>query len=289
MIWKNGDGSTLDTRTYKGGEAEPTTDKIPTRKEDNTYTFRFIGWDEGKIVGNTKIYTPRFTAEKKDGSKTTIHTVTFYTSGGSYVAPQYIEDGKTAIRPEDPKKDGFVFIGWYTDATYVSTFDFSKPIKDNTIVFAQWKDQTPTAQASYNVPDEETLEWTKGSSAGYTFTVHRSVDDANSFSHFTGVQLDGTTLINGTDYIARPGSTVITLSSAVMERMAPGQHKIRVVFDDGSVEKALEVNASGTKSANAANTGDNSHMILWICLLAIGVVGIILALRYRSRHKEDVK
>ena len=40
--------------------------------------------------------------------------------------------------PATPKRDGYVFIGWYTDTALTKIFDFDKPLSDNTTIYAGW-------------------------------------------------------------------------------------------------------------------------------------------------------
>ena len=59
VVWLDGDGEELESKTYVQGDAEPTTDKTPTKTDDvNNYTF--TGWDEGVVSGKTKTYSPIF-------------------------------------------------------------------------------------------------------------------------------------------------------------------------------------------------------------------------------------
>ena len=44
------------------------------------------------------------------------------------------------IRPADPQKDGYVFLGWYADADYNTLFDFNVPVTGNTTVYARFID-----------------------------------------------------------------------------------------------------------------------------------------------------
>lgn len=67
------------------------------------------------------------------------YTVQFVSDYGSF-ADQTVEHGK----PIDtgkltiPEVEGYTFDGWYTDAAYTKKFDFTKPIKSNTTVYAKW-------------------------------------------------------------------------------------------------------------------------------------------------------
>ncbi len=63
-------------------------------------------------------------------------SVTFDSDGGSKVKGQVIESGKTATKPEDPKKTGYTFIDWYKDDT---PFDFTKTITSGITLTAKWK------------------------------------------------------------------------------------------------------------------------------------------------------
>lgn len=61
VIWLDGDESELDKKTYPEGDAEPTTDKIPAKANEDSSYFEFDRWDSGTINGATKTYTPSFT------------------------------------------------------------------------------------------------------------------------------------------------------------------------------------------------------------------------------------
>lgn len=47
------------------------------------------------------------------------------------------EDG-TVEAPEDPSREGYVFIGWYSDKGGAAPFDFDVPVSGDTTVFAGW-------------------------------------------------------------------------------------------------------------------------------------------------------
>lgn len=70
------------------------------------------------------------------------YTVKFVSDYGSF-ADQTIEHGKT-IKTDEltiPPVEGFTFDGWYTDENRTIEFDFTKPIKSNTTVYAKWTGQ----------------------------------------------------------------------------------------------------------------------------------------------------
>lgn len=66
-------------------------------------------------------------------------TVSFDADGGSETASQTVLNGELATKPQDPAKDGYVFIGWYTDKDYTTAFSFNTTrITTDTTVYARF-------------------------------------------------------------------------------------------------------------------------------------------------------
>lgn len=65
----------------------------------------------------------------------TYYTVSFDSDGGSFVASQTVESGKTAVEPRSPAKSGYTFDDWYKGS---SVFDFSTPITSDLMLKAKW-------------------------------------------------------------------------------------------------------------------------------------------------------
>lgn len=78
------------------------------------------------------------------------YTVQFVSDYGSF-ADQPIKHGGTIDTGKltIPKAEGYTFDGWYTDATYSTKFDFTKPIKSNTKVYAKWEKNAPVLPDTY--------------------------------------------------------------------------------------------------------------------------------------------
>ena len=243
------------------------------------------------ITADVTVYA-KWTEESVTPPAPTTHTVTFETNGGSAVPAQTVADGEKAVKPADPTRSGFVFDGWYADAAFSAAFDFDTPITADVTVYAKWKEATSPVEISYKVVSGGNSTWTKGSSSGVTITVKRSEADDTCFSHFTGVQIDGTTLVNGTDYTAVAGSTVVTLNASALEKLATGAKTVTISFDDGKAATNLTIKAksSGTDTGTAPNTGDDSNPALWLTIMALSGLGLlglgVLArkCRYLSNH-----
>ncbi len=66
------------------------------------------------------------------------YTVSFLTDGGSSVERQEIEENGYAIRPENPTREGYTFLGWYGEDGKEFNFDLTR-IKENKVLTAQWE------------------------------------------------------------------------------------------------------------------------------------------------------
>ena len=149
--------------------------------------------------------------------------------------------------------------------------------------------------------------WTKGSATGLTFTFKRSVDDDKTFSHFTGIQVDGADVPEGS-YDAVPGSVVVTLKPAFLKTLAPGEHTLTALFDDAdpaeakfTVSAAAAPQASGSGSAGTpasfstprtsasgtalARTADPLRPEVPAALALAAAAGVAAGLRTRRRAR----
>jgi uncharacterized repeat protein (TIGR02543 family) len=68
------------------------------------------------------------------------NTVTFNSNGGTEVPRQTVDIGGYAVKPEDPVRDGYVFIQWCGDEGLNQEFIFNTtPIKYPTALYAKWE------------------------------------------------------------------------------------------------------------------------------------------------------
>ncbi|MBR2577517.1 MAG: InlB B-repeat-containing protein, partial [Erysipelotrichaceae bacterium] len=152
---------------------------------------------------------------------------------------------ETEISEIIPTLDGTQFLGWAksaeaTEPEYQPGDRFAA--NANTTLFAVWETNNPVYRVVSGADETYILD----SGKDYVFTVKRNVNDGHCFEHFTGVDLDGKTLTIGMDYTAVKGSTVVTIKSAVLNRLSVGPHTITVSFDDGEVEISLTVKEVST-------------------------------------------
>lgn len=179
------DGGTVvpsQTVKDKGTATEPT---APTKTG-----YEFKGWLlDGKTYDFTTPVTKDVTLKAKwEKTKVESYTVAFNSADGSDVASQTVEQGKTAVKPDDPTREGYTFLGWYAgDAAY----DWDTPVTGNLILTAHWqKDEQPQPK-TYTV----TFDYQNGSpsdartvSEGNTVTPPENpVRDGYDFQGWVGI------------------------------------------------------------------------------------------------------
>lgn len=65
-------------------------------------------------------------------------TISFDTMGAAKIPAQELKKGELATMPATPKKDGYVFAGWYVESTYKTRFDFTQPVEESMTLTAKW-------------------------------------------------------------------------------------------------------------------------------------------------------
>ncbi len=73
-------------------------------------------------------------------NETESYTVTFYTDGGNTIAPQTVEKGEKAERPQTPTKKGYTFLGWYYEGEEWSFVGY--PVTENIMLTARWREES---------------------------------------------------------------------------------------------------------------------------------------------------
>ena len=78
------------------------------------------------------------------------YTVQFVSEHGSF-EDQTVEHGKPIDTDKltIPEVEGYTFDDWYTDNTYTTKFDFTKPITGDTKVYAKWEKNAPVLPDTY--------------------------------------------------------------------------------------------------------------------------------------------
>ena len=123
VTFQDWDGTTLKTEQVEQGKSA-TAPANPTREG-----YIFTGWDKDfSNVQNDLTVTAQYK------QNITYFTVTFFDWDGTELHTEQVEQGKDAVGPSNPTREGYVFTGW------------SKSIKNVTsdlVVIAQYEKETP--------------------------------------------------------------------------------------------------------------------------------------------------
>ena len=73
--------------------------------------------------------------------------VTFDSRGGNAVESQTVRDGDLATRPQAPKNNGFVLVGWYKDEEAAEEWNFdTDKVKGDMTLYASWREETASSR-----------------------------------------------------------------------------------------------------------------------------------------------
>ena len=107
---------------------------------DDTYSTKFDFTQP--ITSNTTVYA-KWTAND--------YEVSFVTEHGDAPDSQNVPYNGTASDPGKLSAEGYTFIGWYTDHTCTTEFNFSTPITGDTKVYAKWEKNAPVLPDTYEL------------------------------------------------------------------------------------------------------------------------------------------
>ena len=129
----------------------------------------------------------------------------------------------------------------------------------------------------YRIIEGNGSTWTKESVEGLTFVAN------GAYSKFTGIEIDGK-VVDADCYTAESGSTVITLKPDYLNALTAEEHAITVLYTDGEATGIFTI-AENPGDTTSPQTGDDSHIVLWIMLMLISG-GAILTMSTRRRRKK---
>ena len=127
---------------------------------------RLVGSFQLEVIGTsgiTNITNQDYLVSTADGSDvyaascqnvtvilTTDCVVSFETNGGSDIPDQVVQYGETVKRPDNPVREGYRLVGWYTDIDLQEPWEFdTDTVKGNMTLYAKWEQGEPTEDSGY--------------------------------------------------------------------------------------------------------------------------------------------
>lgn len=223
------------------------------------------------------------------------YTVSFDSMGGSEVDSQSVVEYGRAAEPETPVREGYRFIGWYTENTFNNQFNFATAqITADTVLYARWArlytisfysdDQTTLittreVEAGGTLSDIPTVPARDGYDASWSRTVFTNINqDVNVYAQYVRQTFtvtfsyrdeDGRTLREvgrienvpyGTDLIATQSDRIDAFTAAVPEIV--GNRRFTGSWDSASASALRYVTADIYAEA-AFNTISYTVVYYW--------------------------
>lgn len=135
----------------------------------------------GAVITTQKVITSKVIKTTKPATNVSI---IFNSNGGTLVSTQSVKIGNKVVRPINPVKTGYIFVGWFDAGN--KEYNFNLPIYSTTILKAKWVlasnalnivKTTTTTKPSYTMPAKITNQYlVTFNSNGGTSTSSRIVD-----------------------------------------------------------------------------------------------------------------
>ena len=125
--------------------------------------------DSGEKTSEESLTPPEIPSSSSPLDLTGKQIIRFEVDGGTDVADIIVDSGEVAVKPADPRKDGFLFSGWYTEKELKNEFDWSQAITSDWTLFAKWVDEdyvAPTPEPA-TIYFRDASWWSASSSLTY--------------------------------------------------------------------------------------------------------------------------
>ena len=226
QVWYSLDGGNTWTQT------------IPTGIDAGTYTVSVRYVDADGILPD--IYGPDITVSIAAATATAV------IAGESST----VTVGQPLTRPADPTRYGYDFTGWYVDEACTIPYDFSTPV--GVLGVSLYPGWTPVA---YTLVSGAGSSFNAASTPNLVFRAVRNNNEPSTFSHFTGIKVDGN-IVAAENYTAVSGSVIVTLNADYLKTLSAGEHTLEILFNDGP-----SVTTTFTIVASVASTGETPYSV----------------------------
>lgn len=142
---------TADGTTFAPAQTIDRGEKFEEPAEPSKENHTFAGWYNGDEKFDFDADTTNAPNVLELVAKWDInqYTIKFVSEHGDAPTSQNVTYNGTASDPGKLTEEGYTFIGWYTDHTCTTEFDFTKPITGDTKVYAKWEKNAPVLPDTY--------------------------------------------------------------------------------------------------------------------------------------------
>ena len=192
--------------------------------------------------------------------------------------------GKIAYKRTNSDEAPGTYKGVIT-ATYTANANYDVTVKNGDFTISE------KTKGEYKAVSGVGSEYTKGSDKSLTFVFKRLEDDASTFSHFRGIEVDGKAVperdaSGKANWKARSGSLILELQPSYLETLPVGEHLIKIIFDDGESSAVVKVIEAVTTPAPDTTpvTGDTANPLLWAAIVLLSLAGLAVMIEKRRSN-----
>ena len=117
----------------------------PTAPTKDGYIF--AGWYTDAALQNEFDFTTKLLEEitlyakwdeKPIDPSLPVFTIKYNPHGGNDIPDKKINEGNKVAAPNDPIREGYIFMGWYDDDSFITKHDFTQPVTKDYTLHARW-------------------------------------------------------------------------------------------------------------------------------------------------------
>ena len=212
--------------------------------------------------GDTKITTIYYDGTESDwlklsnGNSALEHLTVYYASNVSFnlnghgeTTPetQKVYTSKTATKLADPKSNGYIFTGWYTDKECTNPFDFNTAITKDITLYAGWEaipDHELTVKVGTFTYDDNAASDKGNVYEGALVTV--TFDENNQLWKDSGLSFDHWDIQSKAKLLDENGEEIVNPGKTFTFVMPKEGVTIEAMPKDATIEEEEEPNVLGT-------------------------------------------
>ena len=252
--------------------------------------------------GDTKITTIYYDGTESDwlklsnGNSALEHLTVYYASNVSFnlnghgeTTPetQKVYTSKTATKPADPKSNGYIFTGWYTDKECTNPFDFNTAITKDITLYAGWEaipDHELTVKVGTFTYDDNAASDKGNVYEGALVTV--TFDENNQLWKDSGLSFDHWDIQSKAKLVDENGEEIVNPGKTFTFVMPKEGVTIEAMPKDATIEEEEEPNVLGT--AAVIGTAAMGTAVLGYQAYSLGAefAGKLMALPYFPSNRS---
>ena len=252
--------------------------------------------------GDTKITTIYYDGTESDwlklsnGNSALEHLTVYYASNVSFnlnghgeTTPetQKVYTSKTATKPADPKSNGYIFTGWYTDKECTNPFDFNTAITKDITLYAGWEaipDHELTVKVGTFTYDDNAASDKGNVYEGALVTV--TFDENNQLWKDSGLSFDHWDIQSKAKLLDENGEEIVNPGKTFTFVMPKEGVTIEAMPKDATIEEEEEPNVLGT--AAVIGTAAMGTAVLGYQAYSLGTefAGKLMALPYFPSNRS---